>query len=93
MVYFHTACNSYSCYLTFRKIFRSLPLKYYERLRNIIIMNPSFTVRAMEWFVSGTLNKYLSNLTKIAYSFGDLRRYNIVVSFADHIYFPRVVWE
>ncbi len=56
-------------------------------------MNPSFTVRAIEWFVSGALNKYLSNLTKIAYSFADLRRYNIVINQEDYIYFPRVVWE
>ena len=47
MVYFHTNCDSYSCYFTFRKIFRSLPLKFYEKLKNMIIMNPSFTVRAM----------------------------------------------
>ena len=93
IVYFHTDCHTYNNYSVFRRIVRNLPLKYLLKLKALLVMNPSLTVRAMEWFVSGAVNKHLNGITKVASTFNDLRDFGVRVEADDVDLFPRRVWE
>lgn len=43
----------------------------------MIIVDPSFTVKAMEWFISGTINKVLHNLVAYVYKLKEFKEYGI----------------
>ena len=63
IVYFNNQCNSYMQYIAFRGIYRSLPLKYFQNLKRLIVVNPGIAVQTLEWIVLGTINKHLRSLT------------------------------
>lgn len=46
-------------------------------MKRFIIVDPSFTVKAIEWFVSGTINKLLHNLTVYVDKLKELKEYGI----------------
>ena len=79
-MYFNTCCDSYANYSAFRNIYRSLPLKYFSNLKKIIIVDPSFTVKAIDWFVTGTINKHLHNLTIYVNSLKELKEHKIILT-------------
>ena len=80
IVYFNTCCG-YNNYSTFKSLYsKILPMKYLIHLKRIIIVDPSFTVKAMEWFVTGTVNKMLYNISAYITSFKELKTYSISMS-------------
>lgn len=79
-MYFNSNNDSYSAYMNFRGIYRTLPLKYFLGLRKFIIVHPSFAIKAVDWFVNGTINKYLNDLTDYAPTLLKLKDFGIPLS-------------
>jgi hypothetical protein len=80
IVYFNSNANSYENYMNFRGIYRTFPLKYFIGLKKLIIVHPSFAIKALDWFVSGAINKYLNDLTDYAPTLLKLKEFGIPLS-------------
>lgn len=80
IVYFNSNSDSYGAYINFRALYRTFPLKYFTGLRKFIIVHPSFAIKAVEWFVSGTINRYLNDQTDYAPTLLKLKDFGIPLS-------------
>lgn len=56
LVYFNSVCCDYKGFLKFKQMVKTLPLKFYAKLDHIIVVQPSFAIRALQWLSFGTLN-------------------------------------
>lgn len=79
-MYFNSHSDSYSAYANFRNIYRTFPLKYFLGLKKVIIVHPSFAIKALDWMVSGTINKYLKDQTDYAATILKLKDFGIPLS-------------
>jgi hypothetical protein len=77
IVYFNSNADSYTSYSTFRNIYRSFPLKYFLGLRAVLVVHPSFAIKALDWMVSGPLNTYLRDNTHYVSTLPQLKDYGI----------------
>lgn len=57
-----------------------MPMKYLVNLKRIIIVDPSFTVKALEWFVTGTVNNLLYSSSVYVKNFKELKGQKISMS-------------
>lgn len=89
-MYFNTCCG-YSNYSTFKNILRTLPLKYFVNLKKIVIVDPSFTIKALEWFVTGAINNTIYALSKYATTFQELKNHKIPMSAHKLSLIPRYI--
>lgn len=80
LVYFNNQCNSYLHYFAFRRVYRSLPRKYLENLRRMIVVNPGMAVKALEWVVLGTINNYIRSLTVYVETVRELEKQGILLT-------------
>ena len=80
IVYFNNRCNSYLQYMAFRGVYRSLPLKYIQNLKGIIVVSPGLAVRTLEWIVLGPVNKHLRALTHYVESIRELEDYGVALT-------------
>jgi hypothetical protein len=66
LVYFNTMCSNYKTFLMFKQMFKTLPIKFYNRLDHIIVVHPNFAIRSVQWLSFGMLNYLLSNYIVLA---------------------------
>lgn len=57
-----------------------MPLKYFTNLRKLLVVHPSFAIKAFEWMVGGYLNNYLKDRTSYVSSLPHLKEYGIPLS-------------
>lgn len=55
-------------------------MKYFTGLKRFIIVHPSFAIKALDWMVSGTVNKYLKDQTEYASTILKLKEFSIPLS-------------
>ena len=60
MVFFNTLCNSNESFSAFKSMYKTLPIMYYSKLDKIFVVNPSLSVKSLDWIVFGRLNKLFS---------------------------------
>lgn len=77
IVYFNSNADSYTSYSTFRNIYRSFPLKYFLGLKRVLVVHPSFAIKAADWMVSGIINTYLRDQTHYVSTLPQLKDYGI----------------
>lgn len=80
IVYFNSNADSYTSYSTFRNIYRSFPIKYFIDLKAVLVVHPSFAIKALDWMVSGTVNNYLKGVTHYVSTIPQLKEYGIALS-------------
>ena len=76
IVFYNTLAQG-SAYSTFKEIYKTFPLKYFDCLKRIIIIDAGFANRFYGWMASGTLNNYLQQKTVYIDETVNLNNYGI----------------
>jgi hypothetical protein len=62
-------------------MYKTLPVMYYSKLEKIYIVNPSLSVKSLDWIVFGRLNKLFSRRLEFVNSLEDLSKYKLPKKF------------
>lgn len=79
ILFYNSLCGG-SAYSSFKQMYKTLPLKYFDNLKRLIVVQAGAMNRLSAWISTGTLNNYLYSKTLYIDETINLNNHNIDVS-------------
>ena len=79
IVFYNTLCPS-STYASFKETYKSLPCRYFDQLKRMVVVDAGFSNKALGWFSSGTISNYLNQRTQYVDETVDLANVGVAVT-------------